>query len=356
MIKVSIIIISYNGIKFNVDCINSVLKQSYQDFEIVFVDNNSTDGSLEQVEKEFKKEIKNNKIKIVKSKNNVGFTGGNNLGVKNSKGKYISLLNNDTNVNKDWLKHLVKAIEINDNIGLVSSLVLNYGNEQNIKDMVFKKHIKATLNVCGDAVGIHNSKYMCDIFPIFLCGGCSLLFRRSAVELPFDDIYFFYAEDNYLSQLMKIKGYDIMLATKSITYHYGGQVKKKGGEIKEVSILHGTKNVIVNYFIFYSWLNILKILPLFLVSQLGHIIYEPRKIKYKLKAWFWIINNFKYISNLRNSIQEQRTVSDKDMFKEMSYKLYDVDGIEGVYKIPVKIINFMFAIYCKVLRIKTGDL
>ena len=77
--QVSIILLNYNGKKFNKACIDSILKQSYQDFEIVFVDNISTDGSVKEVESLYAKEIAAKKIKIIRSAENTGFSGGNNL-------------------------------------------------------------------------------------------------------------------------------------------------------------------------------------------------------------------------------------------------------------------------------------
>ena len=65
--KVSIILLNYNGIKFNIPCINSILKQSYQNFEIIFVDNVSTDKSLEEVKKTYQKEVQSKKIIIVEN-------------------------------------------------------------------------------------------------------------------------------------------------------------------------------------------------------------------------------------------------------------------------------------------------
>ncbi|MBP7847646.1 glycosyltransferase [Patescibacteria group bacterium] len=97
---VSIVILNYNGKKFNQACLSSVLQQSYTNFEIIFVDNASRDGSVEEVEKNFETEIISGKIKVIRNKINTGFSGGNNIGVAHadSQSFYICLLNNDTTV------------------------------------------------------------------------------------------------------------------------------------------------------------------------------------------------------------------------------------------------------------------
>jgi GT2 family glycosyltransferase len=124
---VSIILLNYNGKQFNKACIQSLLTQSYQNFEIIFTDNASQDGSVEEVEHIFSKEIEQIKIKIVRNKINYGFAEGNNKGIvhAHSNSIYICLLNNDTIVEKDWLKELIVGIQSDPKLGVVGSLVLD---------------------------------------------------------------------------------------------------------------------------------------------------------------------------------------------------------------------------------------
>jgi GT2 family glycosyltransferase len=77
MHDLSIIIVNWNGKKWLEKCISSILSQSYSNFEIIFVDNASTDGSIEYLNEHFP----DPRIKIVKSPTNLGFAGGNNLGI-----------------------------------------------------------------------------------------------------------------------------------------------------------------------------------------------------------------------------------------------------------------------------------
>ena len=166
---VSIIIINYNGKEFLADCLKSVMNQSYNDFEIIFVDNGSSDNSLEFVNNNFNDE----KIKIIKSDENLGFAGGNNLGFKYASGEYIVLLNNDTIVEHDWLKYLIEAMESENNIGIVQSLVLTEG----IPDKYYK--MNGTINLLG-----HN---IMEIFKIgengigeiLVATGCSMMIKKS---------------------------------------------------------------------------------------------------------------------------------------------------------------------------------
>lgn len=124
--KVSVIILNYNGKRFNKDCLDSLLAQSYQDFEIIFVDNASMDDSVQEIEKLFQEEIGSEKIRVIRNSQNDGFAEGNNIGVRTSRATdYIWLLNNDTVADKDALMHLIKRIENNRGIGAVGSLILD---------------------------------------------------------------------------------------------------------------------------------------------------------------------------------------------------------------------------------------
>ncbi len=122
--KVSVIILNWNQPRLTVDCINSVLKQKYTNFEILLVDNASRDNSVEIFEERFGD---NEKIRIIVNPENLGYAGGNNEGVKRARGDYIAILNNDTTVEKDWLEELIKALESDGKIGSVSSKVIKMG-------------------------------------------------------------------------------------------------------------------------------------------------------------------------------------------------------------------------------------
>src|SRR5471030_11168 len=113
---VSIIVINFNGRHLLDDCFSS-LRQLYfplEKLEVILVDNNSSDDSVPYVKKHYPW------VKMVISEENLGFTGGNELGLKYSTGKYIVLLNSDVSVDKNWLTELIAAAQPK-NVGIVSS-------------------------------------------------------------------------------------------------------------------------------------------------------------------------------------------------------------------------------------------
>lgn len=118
----SVIIVNFNGKYYLEECLYSLLKLDFpkDNYEIIVVDNNSTDTSVAFVKINFPE------IKIIESKDNLGFSGGCNLGVSYANGKYIVFLNTDTKVDPKWLTFLVKRIESDKNIAAVNSKIYLY--------------------------------------------------------------------------------------------------------------------------------------------------------------------------------------------------------------------------------------
>lgn len=102
---VSVVTVNYNGYRFLNTLLDSLFMQDYPNYEIILVDNNSSDGSEEFVKEKYPK------VKVVQTKTNLGFAGGNNAAIPYCKGKYIAFINNDTRVDKKWLSSLIKQIE-----------------------------------------------------------------------------------------------------------------------------------------------------------------------------------------------------------------------------------------------------
>jgi len=110
--KATIIIPTYNALKYTKLCIDSIRLTTSFPYEIIIVDNGSTDGTREYIENQ-----KN--IKLIKSKTNLGYAGACNLGIKESDSDYIIISNNDIFFTPYWLTHLVEASKSSENIGIV---------------------------------------------------------------------------------------------------------------------------------------------------------------------------------------------------------------------------------------------
>ncbi len=128
--KISIIMVTYNNIHYTKQCVSSVFKYTkYPNYELIIVDNDSKDETpqyLKEIEKQ------NINVKVILNKENRGFSGGNNDGLKIAKGEYLVLLNNDTIVTENWLFDLKKILDMDKKLGIVGPASNSVGNIQQI--------------------------------------------------------------------------------------------------------------------------------------------------------------------------------------------------------------------------------
>src|SRR2546425_2999305 len=114
----SVIVVNWNGKELLADCLASLQSQRFPDFEVIVVDNGSTDGSSEFVRQQFPR------FNLIQLHENRGFAGGNNAGIRQSRGEWIALINNDAIADPDWLARLHQAVEESPSVGLAASRVV----------------------------------------------------------------------------------------------------------------------------------------------------------------------------------------------------------------------------------------
>jgi len=220
---VSVVILNYNGRRNFGDnllsnCLSSVLRSDYDDFEVIFVDNGSTDNSVEFIKQKFQRDTR---LKIVENQKNYGFSQGNNLAMKHARGDYIVLLNNDVEVEPNWIRELVNAMEADQTIGLAQSKILLFD----------RIHIQTIGNLLDSALNtyligkneVDKGQYdrVCEI--TYPCGA-AVITRRTLIEKIglFDPNYFFYHDDCDLGWRVRLAGFKVISVPSSIVYHKGG--------------------------------------------------------------------------------------------------------------------------------------
>ncbi|MAG15614.1 hypothetical protein CMO88_00980 [Candidatus Woesearchaeota archaeon] len=343
---VSVILLNWNGIRYTVPCLKSLKKQSYKNFEIIVVDNGSTkDNSVEILKK-------TKGIKLVLNSKNLGFASGNNVGVKASSAtKYIAFLNNDTTVSRDWLKELVGVMEANPELGEAESKIYNkyYNKKYQFDYYGTPTHL---LFVSEYDFDVSEKKYV----PMFSTSGAAMIYRKNLVEIPFDDDYFMYNEDSYLGWLLRLKGYKAGVVPKAKVYHEGEATIKSVKGMSNFFTYLGERNRLMNLFIFYSPLTLLKMLPLILLTIFFINVYDFKKIPSRLKSYLWLLTHAFSILSKRFKIQKQRKVPDSKITPYLSSKLFEVKYFKNKSaKLVAKLLNgFSFA-YCKLMGIKSVE-
>ena len=211
--RVSIIIVNWNGLGHLPECLDSLDHQTFRDFEIVVVDNGSNDGSPEYLRAR-------PGVLLVTLPENVGFAAGNNAGLAVAKGEFIVTLNNDTKAEKGWLEHLVAVADAHPKAGMVASRILSYHEPDRIDSL--------GIAVCPDAMargdfrGRHYSGLSIGaVQEILLPSACVALYRRAMLDEIgfFDPDFFAYCEDTDLGLRGRLAGWGALLARDAVVYH-----------------------------------------------------------------------------------------------------------------------------------------
>ena len=227
--KASIIIVNYNGAEDTLECLDSLSKIDYPEYEIILVDNASSDASfvLNEVHKNFPA------VKILAMPRNLGFAGGNNAGIKTALdggARYVILLNNDTVVAPDFLSQMIKAAESNEGIGIVGAKIYYFAEKNRVwyNGGTFSwtgggRHIQdGAIDGNPDDTEIKDTEYIT---------GCALLIKREAVEkigLLCED-FFMYYEDIEWSLRAQKSGYKIVVAPAAHIWHKVSRTASKMG-------------------------------------------------------------------------------------------------------------------------------
>ncbi|MBU0979032.1 glycosyltransferase family 2 protein [Patescibacteria group bacterium] len=212
--KVSIIIVNFNGQKYIADCVDSVLRSNFKEFEVVVVENGSSDKSWQLLNKQYNN---NHQVKLIKSKANLFFTGGSNLGAKNAIGSWLVFLNADTCVEADWLKELWSVAKKNTKL-LLQPKILMQSTDQ--IDCVIGKYIWPGY---GQAVGRgHKDHYQGLVWGDYANGTCLMINRQWFFKLGgFDERFKHFYEDVDLQLRAKRQGSQAVGVMNAKIWHKG---------------------------------------------------------------------------------------------------------------------------------------
>lgn len=221
MAKLTALVINWNGLGFLKTLMPTLKKQTYRDFDILVVDQGSTDGS--------EKWLKKNKIKFVQNGKNLGFSGGVNSGLKKVRSKYVAILNNDMKLEPNCFSLLMETIEKDPKIGAVQTLIANWDGSEVESTGLIVTHSSFI------ATRDKHKPYVKKIESpkeVHMANGSGTIFRMEAIKkVGFFDEDFnpIYNEDADLSLSMKKAGYRLMIQPSAVIYHYSGHTKKALG-------------------------------------------------------------------------------------------------------------------------------
>lgn len=314
-VNLSVVILNYQGNPLVFRCIESVFNNSFSDYELIFVDNNSSDGSFE---KSLVILDQKRNVKVIKNDKNVGFTKGFDIGINNSQGKYILLLNNDTVLYPDSLSNLIDFMERNPNIGLAEGRIENIsGNSRTFSDpriSVFFGMLNEARNHTFDPGPFANLER------VFSPVGVWPIIRRDVYDQigGYDNDYVHFEEIRDLAARVWIFGYEVGYVFNAVIQHVGRLTDVNtnyGKEIAQELYYHAAKNQVMFFLKNYSAKTILKYYLPYITIKTADLFYTltvlgKAAFVAKIKAYKWILKNISTIMYKRRIIEKNRLVTD----------------------------------------------
>lgn len=269
--KVSIIVSNFNGLQLGLikNCVNSLIKPGYPNWELFVVDNASTDKSIKYLENRFKK-YKN--CKVLENPVNM-YSQGLNLGAQQASGKYLAYFNNDVAITKNYLDNIVKEFEADKKLAIAQGKLLNYKNHQKIDSAGESMDIfgnPVTLGIGEKDRGQYDASE-----EILSASGSACMIRKSIFEKlgGYDQSYGIGYEDMDLALRTRRIGYKVKRVPKAIIYHKRGATDLADFIKIEVK-WHFNKNRLITMIKNYPFYLLIVTLPITIMLYILIILYE----------------------------------------------------------------------------------
>ena len=319
---VSVVILNYNGENLLRKFMPSVANLACPNYEVIVVDNASTDESIDFLRKFYPH------FKVIRNEKNYGTAEGSNIGAKYSEGEYIFFMSNDMELDPEILNYMIKRMEEDPKIGICTCKmrrITERGERLNIIDSV-----GGELDIFGfpSARGINEPDYgQYDYFTeVFFSFGGAMLIRKKVFEEVggYDSEFFTLADDIDLSWRVRLLGYKVVVEPKAFLYHrvsatlgtrFGRSFKRFVSEKNTLRML--LKN--------YGYLALLFILPGYFLLLLGEIFFffligKPILSKSGIRAFWWNVKHLSQTLRKRKEIQARRILADRKVIKYMRKK------------------------------------
>lgn len=270
-LDLSIITINYNGYADTCEMVDSVNKQIHNlTYEIIIVDNASQNSEALLLQQKYPECI------VIASEKNLGFAGGNNLGIRQAQGRYLLLLNNDTYFKDNSIHKLIDLMETNPRIGMVSPLIKYAQDEHTIQYAGFTPLSPITLRNKGVGCGDPDNGQYASAYRTAFAHGAVMLLKKDFIKIIGDmpeNYFLYYEEMDWCTHLSK-KGYEIWVEPRCIVYH---KESASAGQNSPLKAFYMTRNRLL-----YARRNLLPIQRwLSYLYQLG-IVLPKDYIKYKI--------------------------------------------------------------------------
>jgi len=324
---VSIVLINYNG-KFLLErFLPSVANLEYPNYEVIILDNASTDGSSEFIKKKYPQ------FKVVQNKENSGTAEGSNIGARYARGDWIFWLSNDMELEPMMLNYMLEKVESDHRIGICTCKmrrITEEGNQLNVIDSV------------GGDVDIFGFPYMRGVNQedrsqwnnsdeIFFSFGGAMLIKREVFKETggYDERTFTLGDDIDLSWRARLLGYKVVVEPKAVLYHrVSATLGTRFGRSQKRFM--SERNTLLMLFKNYSLFALMGIFPIYLLILFGEIIFflllgKLVLVRSGINALVWNIINLKDTLRRRKEVQNKRAIPESRILCVMKKKSYKIN-------------------------------
>jgi GT2 family glycosyltransferase len=311
---VSIVIVNYNGYEWLKLCLPSLINTNYPAYEIILVDNGSVDQSINYVKNNWQ-----NSVNLIQLSSNFGFAEGCNIGVRQANGDVIAFLNNDMEVDSNWLRAAVESLLSDKRVAVVQPKIMQFNSREKI-DCAGLSVDRFGLCVQIGHGEVDNGQYN-QLTEIWSSGGAMVLWKEILMKVGlFDDTFFMYYEDVDLCWRIKLAGFRILLAPSSMVYHAGSATANTIPS--EFIVFHSMKNHISSWLKNFSLATLILNFPVSMFVIVASLLLEIKNRHFSLfvariKSIIWVVRNIGRIRKERHKVQHsirKKGLTDSDIF------------------------------------------
>ena len=317
--KVTVVIVNWNGEQFLERCLTALLAQTVKPYEIILVDNASTDGSLD-IARRFPT------VRLLAQNSNTGFARGNNIAINAAAegSEWIALLNPDAFPELRWLEECLLSAQRNPQFDVFGSKLLNAADPTVLDGTGDAYHVSGLVWRTGHGiVASILAEYEGEVFSP--CAAAALYRRSALLEVGgFDDDFFCYVEDVDLGFRLRLAGYRCLYVPLSVVHHVGSGTT--GGKNSDFSVYHGHRNLVWTFVKGMPDLFFWLMLPLHVILNLVSIVSFSLRgqggiiLKAKRDALLGLPN----IWRKRQQIQKTRVASIGDIWRVLDKRLLPI--------------------------------
>lgn len=318
--KVAIVIPHVKGEEILRRCLLSLKKTTYTDYEIVIIDNGSTDGSVDRIQNEFPE------VCVLRSPINLGFAGGCNLGIRSTQSPYVVLLNNDTEVTENWLGPLIEEMDKDPSVAAVQPKLLSLENRERFD---YCGAAGGEIDLFGypfawgrlfDSIEIDEGQYD-DRKQVFWATGAATVLRRSALDSVglMDETFFAHMEEIDLNWRLQWAGYRVVVVPSALIYHHTGATLGTE-QLRKMVLNH--RNSLLMILKNYTESTLFWLLPLRVLLELVALVAslcmgKPKRALAVLGGFFGVISLWRSVINGRRLVKSIRSVSEEVLLHRM---------------------------------------